>query len=363
LDKELLDYIKRFIEIQLEESTGWYSSSREVGFSKVNMLLRPTSKTNKDILYLLPYDDRVEIAKIYLEKWIQSYIGGNGFTYHSGDYGKYSNTNEFRSIVHLNGYDCYLDIESRDDKDFPNKWTTKNEIFHQMLLDVLYKKWDEIIDNSPEKQLCVEHIFRTQLNGVWLYYNRYGQNFLKVYLEFLKERGYKINIFDIFKKKIEKIISNINQGTSHYTKSYLFEALIITFDFYMAILDLYGENNPKVVSKLQNTLNYFFKEKLNVEKLGFMNTFLYTRRYDDKNREGDNDVVYFWNEMYNENMNPTLKKIFLNAFINTWNKSPIPKVRNSIQLLVNLSMYKFGIGRNYNKGFPYNNQNIFYTDI
>jgi len=365
LDNERLDYIKRLIEVQSEigANNGYYYSKTRITVSHVNTFLRPNSHINKDFISILPYEDRVEIAKIYLERLIEENIF-DGFDYYKNVYSPYSSNTDFKKLLSLNGYDCYVDILSKDEKDFPTDWITKNENFHQMLLERLYKKWDKDIENwkDENKQECVELMFTLQLSGLWLYYNGFNQNFLKVYLEYLKARGYKINIFELFKKKIDTIISGMEQGTSHFTKSKLFEALIITFDFYMAVLDLYGEDNKKAVSKLQNTLNYIFKEKLNVEKMGFMNTFLYTKYYDRSCRDSKDDVKYFWEKLYTSELNPTLKRIFINAFVYTWNKSPIPKVRNSIKLIADLSTYKRYIEGG-SRGFPYSNQSIFYKDL
>jgi len=360
LDKELLDYVKRFIDFQAAINENSYYAEK-ISEKHVTTFLRPSSKYNKDLISLLPYEDRIEIAKIYLKKLIDDNL--IRMNYYKGVYSGYS-YKDFKDILSTKGCDCYLKVVNKDDNENPIDWEIKTENFHQMFLDGLYKKWDESIDTwkDENKQTCVEMMFEFQLTGTWLYYNGFNQNFLKVYLEYLKNRGYKINIFEIFKKKIKTTAERIEQGTSHFSKSYLFECLIIIFDFYMAILDLYGDNNQKVINKLQNTLNSFFREKLNVEKMGFMNTFLYTKYYVTNNHEGREDVGYFWSTIYNDKMNPTMKRIFINALVYTWNKSPIPKVRNSIQLIAKLSTYSHIIeGRG--RGFPYGNQGIFYKDL
>jgi len=360
LTEELLDYVKRLIEFQSKINENSYYHDK-ISEKHVTTFLNPNSRSNKDLISLLPYEDRLEIAKIYLEEIVDEHF--ERLNYYKGVFTGYS-YEVIKSLLSKDGYDCYLNVAERNDEGLPTAWELKNENFHQMYLDRLYKKWDTDIENwkDDNKQHCVELMFEFQLSGMWFYYNGLNQNFLRVYLEYLKDRGYKIKVFDLFKKKIEKIASGIEQGTSHFTKSNLFECLIIIFDFYMAILDIYGDDNQKIINKLQTTLNSFFREKLNVEKMGFMNTFLYTKYYVSNNHDSKEDLKYFWTTLYSDTMNPVMKRIFINALIYTWNKSPIPKVRNSIQLIARLSVYDYPIeGRD--RGFPYQNQNIFYKDL
>jgi len=361
LDEKVLEFAKQLIDFQTSEDR----YGRKADYPDVVKFLKPTQSKRKDYFDILSYDNRLELAKIYLDKVIDEYFGYY-FNYNYRKYSSYGNT-EFEKLVNADGYEAFVTVESRDDEGYPLSFTRKTENFHQMFLDKLYEYWDNKIDgavNDEDKQNIAELQFEFQLTGQWFHYNGFNQNMLRIYLEYLKNKGYKINIFQIFKQKVYKTASNMTQGLSHFTKSNLFDCLIMVFDFYTAVLEIYGEDNEKVINKLQNTLNHLFKEEMNVEKMGFMNTFLYTNElYPDRKRnENQSDVRYFWDKIYNEDVNPVVKKIFLNALVYTWNKSPIPKVRNSIQLIATLSTRKYRANWCY-YGFPYKNQEIFYKDL
>jgi len=371
LEENLIEFTKKFFKYQELSRSSSYGCAFSV--NDVLTFLTPTcDKGKKDIMSIFPYEDRLEIAKMYLEKVVKHHING-GYMYGTRSYANsYDSEKVLKEIVSTDGYRCNVDVKNFDEITKEFEYNTNVENFHQIYLNCLYEYWDNHIDNQLDKQKAVEYLFERQLTGAWFYYNKLKQNFLKVYLEFLKSRGYKVNIFEIFKNKIYELSDKIEKGTTHYTREYLFDCLILIFDFYMGVIDVYGEDNQKVINKLQNTLNHIFMDKLNVEKLGFMSTFMYIKKYIDYEKDSrkqryyrnlnyfdQEDVVYFWKKVYNENLNPTMKKIFLNALIHTWNKSPIPKVRNSMTLLLQLSTHTY----HYNRGFPYENQKIFYRDL
>jgi len=359
-DKEL-EFVKKFLDFK-EATENSYYYDRYITPSDVMKFLQPDARRNyKDACNILSYEDRIDLAKIYLER-IVSMTFSNNFGYYKNSHN--SNKGYYETMLSNSGIDCYVDVAKTNEEGFPLEFNKKNENFFYIFLDGLYKYWDKQLEYyKNNQQEAVEIMFESQCNGTWFYYNHFNYNFLKVYLEYLKSRGFKINIFELFNKKLKRVIKSMDKGLAHYTKSYLFESLAIIFDFYNAILDIYGEDNEKVINKLQNNLITIFKDEIETEKFGFMNTFLYTKRWtnNSKNRssESTSDVVHFWEYVYNNELNPTLKRIFLNAIIHTWNKSPIPKVRNSMQLLVDLATYKYD-GRS---GFPYHNQRLFYNDI
>lgn len=327
--------------------------------------LRPKSTKVDNIVDVLPYDLRIEVAKYFLETYLkENFFSRSTLSYYANDYSPY-NSHIMEDIVSTNGYDCWVSVIDKEKEEYE----IKNENFYDIYLNLLHEFWDNQIKTfsgeKDQEQKVLETMFDAQLTGYWLYYNHFNQNFLRVWLSYLKSKGYKINIFNVFNNKICKKIEEIKKGTSHYEDSKTFFNVLITIiDFYTAVIDIYGEENEKIITKLQNNLNKIFKENLEVEKLGFMNTFLYTKKI--QHRYGlvykkiyldEGPVEYFW-KLYGR-MNPTVKKIFINALIYTWNKSPIPKVKNSMSLLLELSQHKY-----YQKyGFYYKNQDQFYKDI
>jgi hypothetical protein len=120
---------------------------------------------------------------------------------------------------------------------------------------------------------------------------------------------------------------------------------------------------------MQSFLDRLFKEDLKTEMLGFMSTFLYTNKYfyDRKANRCTSTISTviesFWNLYYTNDLNVTVRKIFISSLIKTWNKSPLPKVKNSIECLVKLGNGEWvdNIGKKH--GFPYSNQSVFYQDV
>jgi len=358
MDEKTLEFAKSLIDFQL----GINTYGNKIRIYEIEQYLSPVS--SKHHCYdALPYDYRIEISRYYLDKYLNEFF--RNFSYFKNGFNNSSDILE--KIYSSKGFDCFVELIDKEDKEkFYNKenHVYKNENFHEIFLNRLYKHWDKFIkDDSENIQEAIDITFDSQLTGYWFYYNDFDQNFLRIYLEYLKKKGYKVNIFDRFKKKIKKLSDNIEKGISHYTKNYLFEILTIIFDFYNAVIDLYGEDNEKVMKKLQTTLDYIFKDLLNVERMGFMNTFLYTKYHNPNLRDSSySDVKAFWEKFYNEDLNPTFKRIFIDSFIYTWNKSAIPKVRNSIKLIADLSNNNYHTN-NWNYGFVFKNQKIFYKDL
>lgn len=368
----MLEYTKKFLDFYYLKRPNVYDSHR-ITTSTVKLFLRPESPSNENCIDTLPYELRIGIARYLLERLAkEEKFKSGGFSYYINDYSRGSLSDTLDGFLLPTGYECFSGKEYDNENRATFIKTTEN--FHDIFLDGLYRYWDDQIKSYSELpnqdiQYGIDNIFRFQMTGYWFYNNRFNKNMLKVFLEYLKEKGYKVNMFQVFNSAISTNIQSMDKGISHYDCKPLFKTLILIFDFYSAVLDIYGDENKKVLTKLQDNLNEIFSKKLEVEKLGFMNTFLFTNKIKHSfgltrsNRKLDYTeskmVEYFWNKIYTENLNPTIKKIFINALIYSWNKSSLPKVKNSIKLLVELATHQY-FGR---YSFYYYNQSLFYKDI